>query len=120
MNGDLSIREEARGAGRPAKVDRQEMVGTWAAIKRWTKTVDHEDRKARIKEECLSRVVVLGERHLRLIVQEYIEHYHGERNHQGLDNRLVERAPAPVSPGAEVHRRERIGGLLNSYHRAAA
>eukprot|EP01043_Picozoa_sp_COSAG02_P035549 COSAG02_NODE_2552_length_8553_cov_4.740123_5_plen_96_part_00 len=32
------------------------MVGTWAAIKRWTQTVDHEDRKARIKEECLKMV----------------------------------------------------------------
>jgi hypothetical protein len=73
-----------------------------------------------IKEECLSRVVVLGESHLRLIVREYIEHCHGERNHQGLDNRLVERAPAPLNPGAEVHRRERIGGLLNHYQRDAA
>ena len=73
-----------------------------------------------IKEECLSRVVVLGERHLRLIVEEYIEHYHAERNHQGLDNRLVERAPAPVNPVATIHRRDRIGGLLNYYHREAA
>lgn len=73
-----------------------------------------------IKEECLNRVVVLGEGHLRLIVREYVEHYHGERNHQGLDNRLAEWAPAPVNPGAEVHRRERIGGLLNYYHREAA
>jgi len=48
-----------------------------------------------IKEECLNRVAVLGESHLRLIVQQYVEHDHGERNHQGLDNRLVERAPAP-------------------------
>ena len=56
LNGDLSNREEARGAGRPAKVDRQEMVGTWAAIRRWTRTVDHEDRKARIKQECLKMV----------------------------------------------------------------
>ena len=73
-----------------------------------------------IKEECLNRVVLLGESHLRLIVQEYIEHYHGERTHQGLDNRLVERASAPVTLGAEVHRRERIGGLLNYYFREAA
>ncbi len=73
-----------------------------------------------IKEECLNRVVVLGESHLRLIVEEYIEHYHGERNHQGLDNRLVEPAPAPVNPRAEVHRRERVGGLLNYYYRDAA
>ena len=52
LNGDLSDREEARGAGRPQKVDRQEMVGTWAAVKRWTQTVDHEERKARIRAEC--------------------------------------------------------------------
>ena len=73
-----------------------------------------------IKDECLNRAVLLGERHRRLIVQEYIEHYHGERNHQGLHNRLVERATTPVNPGAEIHRRERIGGLLNYYHRRAA
>ena len=73
-----------------------------------------------IKEECLNRVVVLGESHLFLIVREYIEHYHGERNHQGLDNELLERAPEAVNPGAEIHRRERIDGLLNYYHREVA
>jgi transposase InsO family protein len=73
-----------------------------------------------IKEECLSRVVLLGERHLRLILQEYIEHYHSERNHQGLENRLVEGPPVPVNRGAEVHRRERIGGLLHYDYREAA
>ena len=41
-----------------------------------------------IKEECLTRVVPLGERHLRLLVREYVTHYHRERNHQGLGNRL--------------------------------
>ena len=73
-----------------------------------------------IKEECLNRVVVLGEGHLRLVIHEYVEHYHRERNHQGLDNRLLERAPPPANQDAEVHRRERIGGLLNYYHREAA
>ncbi|MFT4550714.1 MAG: putative transposase [Verrucomicrobiales bacterium] len=42
-----------------------------------------------IKEECLSRVVVLGECHLRLLVREYVEHYHHERNHQRLGNQLL-------------------------------
>ncbi len=73
-----------------------------------------------IKEECLNRVVVLGEGHLRLLVEEYVEHYHGERNHQGLDNQLLMRAPPPASPNTEVQRRERIGGLLSYYHRKAA
>ncbi len=73
-----------------------------------------------IKEECLNRVVLLGEGHLRLVVHEYVQHYHRERNHQGLDNRLLERGPPSSNPDAEVHRRERIGGLLSYYHREAA
>ena len=73
-----------------------------------------------IKEECLSRVVPLGEGHLRLLVGEYVEHYHRERNHQGLDNQLLQRPPPPVSLAADVQRRERLGGLLNFYHREAA
>jgi hypothetical protein len=39
-----------------------------------------------IKEECLARVVPLGERHLRRLISEYVEHFHTERNHQGLAN----------------------------------
>ena len=73
-----------------------------------------------IKEECLNRVVLLGEGHLHLVVQEYVEHYHRQRNHQGLDNQLLERAPPPADTHAGVHRRERIGGLLNYYYREAA
>ena len=42
-----------------------------------------------IKGECLHCVVSLGERHLRLIVHEYVEHDHRERNHQGLDNQFL-------------------------------
>jgi putative transposase len=73
-----------------------------------------------IKEECLNRVVPLGEEHLRLLVREYVEHYHHERNHQGVDNRLLLRAPPPGNSDADVHRRERLGGLLSFYYRKAA
>ncbi len=59
-------------------------------------------------------------RHLRFIAREYVEHYHRERNHQGLDNQVLERPPPPPNVDAEVHRRQRIGGLLNYYHREAA
>ena len=41
-------------------------------------------------------------------------------NHQGLDNQLLQRPPPPVSLAADVQRRERLGGLLNFYHREAA
>ena len=73
-----------------------------------------------IKEECLHRVVPLGEGHVRLIVHEYVEHDQRERNHQGLDNQLLQRPPPPVRADADVQRRERLGGLLSFYYREAA
>jgi putative transposase len=73
-----------------------------------------------IKSECLDRIVPLGEQHLRRAVSEYLAHYHGERNHQGLDNVLLKGAPAPTNDNGRVQRRERLGGLLNYYHRNAA
>ena len=73
-----------------------------------------------MKEECLSRVVPLGDGHVRLLVGEDVDHDHRERNHQGLDNQLRQRPPPPVSLAADVQRRERLGGLLNFYHREAA
>jgi len=42
-----------------------------------------------IKEECLDRMIPIGERHFRRAIAEYVEHYHQERNHQGLANRLI-------------------------------
>jgi putative transposase len=70
-----------------------------------------------IEDECLSRVIPFGERHLRRTLAEFIEHYHGERKHQGLGNELIDH----VSPMRSAHRvrRERLGGLLNYYYRAA-
>ncbi len=71
-----------------------------------------------IKSGCLSRMVILGERHLRRAIGEFVEHYHLERTHQGLDNRLIEGVPEQAS--GRVARRERLGGLLNHYYREAA
>ena len=73
-----------------------------------------------IRTECLNRVIPLGERHLRMLVTEYLAHYHGERNHQGLDNRLIDGPPANQNAGGPVHCRQRLGGLLNFYYREAA
>jgi putative transposase len=71
-----------------------------------------------IKEECLDRMIPIGERHFRRAVAEYIEHYHQERNHQGLDNRLIAGTPV-IDITSRVQRRPRLGGLLNFYERAA-
>jgi transposase InsO family protein len=73
-----------------------------------------------IKSECLNKLVLFGEGHLRRAVSEFVEHYHLERNHQGLDNRLLT-SPSPSSNNnGPVARRERLGGLLNYYYRRAA
>jgi transposase InsO family protein len=73
-----------------------------------------------IKSECLAQIIPLGERHLRHAIQEYTEHYHVERNHQGLGNRLVEERQGVVDMNAAVGRHERLGGVLNYYERRAA
>jgi hypothetical protein len=71
--------------------------------------------------ECLSRIIPLGERHLRRTIESYLTHYHTERNHQGLGNRLIEPSAANTNAGqGRIRRRERVGGLLNFYYREAA
>ena len=65
-----------------------------------------------IKEEALERMVILGERSLYYAIQQYLAHYHHERNHQGLDNQLITPEPALGRQSGSVRRRERLGGLL--------
>jgi transposase InsO family protein len=71
-----------------------------------------------IKEECLDRMIPLGARHFRHAVAEFVDHYHRERNHQGLGNALIAQTPTGATAG-QVRRRPRLGGLLNYYARAA-
>ncbi len=73
-----------------------------------------------IKSECLAQIIPLGEPHLRHAVQEYTEHYHVERNHQGLDNRLIEERQGVVDMNSAVVRHERLGGVLDYHERRAA
>ena len=72
-----------------------------------------------IKEECLHRVIPFGERHLRQTIAEYVEHYHRERNHQGIENDLIEGPSVADGQLGCIRRRPRLGGLLNYYCRAA-
>jgi putative transposase len=79
----------------------------------------HAERFVRsIREERLDRLILFGERRLLHALGEYVAHYHEERNHQGLGNQLL--TPAiPSTRGTHVRCRERLGGLLRYYHRAA-
>lgn len=81
----------------------------------------HAERFVRtIKESCLERMILFGEGCLRKAIHEFVVHYHGERNHQGLGNRLImEKESYAISTGA-IRRRQRLGGMLNYYYRQAA
>jgi putative transposase len=57
---------------------------------------------------------------LRKAIQEFVVHYHLERNHQGLGNRLIMPEKHNSDPQGAVECRERLGGMLKYYHRAAA
>jgi putative transposase len=66
-----------------------------------------------MKQECLNRVIPFGECHLRQTIAAYVEHYHRERNHQGLNNALID------DRTHGIRRRPRLGGLLNCYLRTS-
>jgi transposase InsO family protein len=72
-----------------------------------------------IKESCLDRLILVGERSLRRAIHEFVEHYHHERNHQGVSNRLLFPA-ATAHTNESIACRPRLGGLLKYYHRPAA
>ena len=78
----------------------------------------HAERFVRsIKEECLDRMILFGEEHLRRVLDEYLAHYNHERNHQGIGNELIDGRPVCGSGAIECS--ERLGGLLKYYRRAA-
>ena len=83
-----------------------------AFAERWVRSV---------KQECLSRLILFGEGSLRRALNEFVEHYHSERNHQGKGNLILFPSTEATQEGFEstVRRRPRLGGLLNHYCRAA-
>jgi putative transposase len=72
-----------------------------------------------IKESCLERMILFGESSLRRAMHEFVEHYHHERNHQGLGNRLIMKE-GPCLANGRIKCRRRLGGMLNFYYRQAA
>ena len=96
---------------------RQVRLNHWRCLRgaayaeRWVRSV---------KEECLSKVILFGERSLRRALSEYVDHYHEERNHQGKDNVLLFPRNRDLDRERRVQCRERLGGLLRYYHQEAA
>jgi transposase InsO family protein len=73
-----------------------------------------------LKSECLDRMIFFGEESLRRAVRHFLAHYHEERSHQGLGNRLISPGEEAGRNSGAVERRERLGGLLQYYYRRAA
>jgi len=69
-----------------------------------------------IKSECLSRMIFFGQHSLQHAISQFMAHYHAERNHQGLENQLLRPNPI-IAPSRQVHQHQRLGGMLNNYHR---
>jgi putative transposase len=82
-----------------------------AYAERWVRSV---------KEDCLSKVILFGERSLRRALSEYVEHFHAERNHQGKGNVLLFPRGADIRREQALQCRQRLGGLLRYYHQEAA
>ncbi|MFK7742704.1 MAG: integrase core domain-containing protein [Planctomycetota bacterium] len=72
-----------------------------------------------VKRECLRKMILFGDRHLRKVLREFAQHYHGERPHQGLGNKLILPRGDQPPAGDRVIADERLGGLLRSYRRTA-
>jgi hypothetical protein len=73
------------------------------------------------KQECFSKLILFGEDSLKRALTEFVEHFHGERNHQGKDNLLLfPVADQSKGVATSIRSRERLGGLLSFYHGAAA
>ena len=73
-----------------------------------------------LKTECLNRMIFFGEKSLWKAVSEYLGHYHRERNHQGLNNRLITAGEEVGQTIGKIRCRERLGGMLRYYYRDAA
>ncbi len=81
-----------------------------AFAERWVRSV---------RRECLDRIIVLGEEHLRRVLTAYVDYYNHARPHQGID----QQCPMPVESSVRdgpIERPDLLGGMLRDYYRRAA
>jgi putative transposase len=73
-----------------------------------------------VRTECLDWLLIVGRRHLAHVLRTYIQHYNRERPHRGLALQPPEPLQDKPRPDGDTRRRDRLGGLVHEYHRAAA
>lgn len=81
-----------------------------AYAERWVRTV---------REECLDKVIIFNERHLRRVLHEYVGYYNVRRPHQGLGQDSPTGMP-PASPAGRVRYQKVLGGIIRDYYREVA
>jgi putative transposase len=81
-----------------------------AFAERWVRTV---------RNECLDRLLIFNEAHLRRVLREYIAYYNTARPHQALAQQTPIPRPNSTTDGP-VRRRPVLGGIQNDYYRDAA
>jgi transposase InsO family protein len=74
-----------------------------------------------IRSECLDWLLIFNRRHLERVLRVSVNHYNHERPHRALELRPPEPDERRErAPKGEIRRRDRLGGLIHEYHRAAA
>jgi putative transposase len=73
-----------------------------------------------VRAECLDWLLILNRRHLERVLRVYVHHYNRERPHRALELRPPEPRAHARSAAGEIHRRDRLGGLIHEYYKAAA
>ncbi|MEE6263950.1 integrase core domain-containing protein [Plantactinospora sonchi] len=73
-----------------------------------------------LRQECTDHMLLYNERHARTVIDEYVDHFNNHRPHQGRQQRSPNHDPTVIIPTDKpVRRRQRLGGVINEYHRAA-
>ena len=81
----------------------------------------HVERWIRgIRGECLDHLILFSQSALRTAIEQYVTHFHQERPHQGLGNKIIEPEFDNPNRAGKVQCRKRLGGLLKYYYREAA
>ena len=73
-----------------------------------------------VRNECLDWLLIIGRRHLERVLRIYIQHYNRERPHRGLALQPPDPVQVKQPPDRDVVRRDRLGGVVHEYYRAAA
>jgi putative transposase len=73
-----------------------------------------------VRAECLDWLLILNRRHLERVLRVYVDHYNTQRPHRALELQPPEPRYEARTTVGEIRRRDRLGGLIHEYHRAAA